>query len=45
MNNTTFRESLKDVDYLVIEAVERADYDIYAKAQEIYNILSRMPAE
>ena len=45
MNNATFRESLKDVDYLVIEAVERSDYDIYTKAQEIYNILIRIPVE
>ena len=45
MNNPTFRESLKDVDYLVIETVERLDYDIYAKANAIYNILINMSDE
>ena len=45
MTNYTFRESLKDVDYLVIEAVERMDYDVYRKASEIYDILIKMPTE
>lgn len=45
MKNSTFRASLKDVDYLVIEAVERFDYEIYLKAKEIYNILLQTPVE
>ena len=44
-NNPTFRDSLKDVDYLVIESVERFDYETYIKARLLYNILINTPVE